>query len=276
MPADPGHGSVGHSLWAAQCELDCPSEEGGFGRLFSPYAQECFFRPWIETVFGHHGRPVSGTSSALANLMSPHAADAARAFVEACAILFPLASEHASTLDRRARATAFNETSWLIAGIAMLADWIGSNQLWFPYVKPDDDLVTYWRKAQWKAEKAMRFSGLSPPVVSPGFSLRDALAVAEKVPDGPVPSDLQTWALTEFAPAGQSLVIIEDLTGSGKTEAALIASHRLMAAGLAGGLYWALPTMATANALYKRLAASYRRLFPTTRSRSRSPTASAT
>ena len=51
------------------------------------------------------------------------------------------------------------------------------------------------------------------------------------------------------------------MTGGGKTEAALILAHRLLAAGRARGLYVALPTMATANAMYDRLAACYRRLF---------------
>jgi CRISPR-associated endonuclease/helicase Cas3 len=54
---------------------------------------------------------------------------------------------------------------------------------------------------------------------------------------------------------------VEDVTGGGKTEVALILAHRLLAAARARGLYLALPTMATANAMYDRLAASYRRLF---------------
>src|SRR5262249_9039299 len=57
------------------------------------------------------------------------------------------------------------------------------------------------------------------------------------------------------------LAIIEDVTGSGKSEAALIFAARLLSGGRADGLYFALPTMATANAMYDRLAASYRRLF---------------
>ena len=62
-------------------------------------------------------------------------------------------------------------------------------------------------------------------------------------------------------PSGPALFVVEDLTGSGKTEAALILAHRLMVAGRAEGLYVALPTMATANAMFDRLAESYRRLF---------------
>ncbi len=71
---------------------------------------------------------------------------------------------------------------------------------------------------------------------------------------------LQQWAET-IEIRGPSIVVIEDLTGAGKTEAAIVAAHRLMRAGAADGLYWALPTMATADALYARLARSYGRLF---------------
>src|SRR5271165_6142740 len=49
--------------------------------------------------------------------------------------------------------------------------------------------------------------------------------------------------------------------GSGKTEAAIILAHRLMKNGSASGIYFALPTMATADALYARIAAIFRRLF---------------
>src|SRR5262249_39719522 len=66
-------------------------------------------------------------------------------------------------------------------------------------------------------------------------------------------------------PEGPLLFIIEDMTGSGKTEAAVVLSHRLMLAGRAKGLYVALPTMATANAMFTRLASSYRPLFDETR-----------
>ncbi|MCW2318973.1 CRISPR-associated helicase Cas3 [Rhodoblastus acidophilus] len=51
------------------------------------------------------------------------------------------------------------------------------------------------------------------------------------------------------------------MTGAGKTEAALILAHRLMLAGKADGVFMALPTMATANAIYGRLGKIYRRLF---------------
>ena len=56
------------------------------------------------------------------------------------------------------------------------------------------------------------------------------------------------------------IFIIEDATGSGKTEAAIILAHRLMASG-GSGVYIALPTMATANAIYGRVKDVAERIF---------------
>ena len=77
------------------------------------------------------------------------------------------------------------------------------------------------------------------------------------------PSPMQEWARDVDLPAGPALFIIEDETGSGKTEAAVMLAHRLIASGAADGLYVALPTMATANAMFDRLAGAYRHLFAT-------------
>lgn len=62
-------------------------------------------------------------------------------------------------------------------------------------------------------------------------------------------------------PAGPMLAIVEDVTGSGKTEAALLLASRLMRSGLASGVFMAMPTMATANAMYGRLEVCYLSLF---------------
>ena len=74
--------------------------------------------------------------------------------------------------------------------------------------------------------------------------------------------------LAEEAPLkdGAQLFILEDTTGAGKTEAAIMLAARMMAAGKGEGLYFALPTMATANAMYERLAVTYQKLFETSAS----------
>ena len=74
--------------------------------------------------------------------------------------------------------------------------------------------------------------------------------------------------LAEEAPLkdGAQLFILEDTTGAGKTEAAIMLAARMMEAGKGEGLYFALPTMATANAMYGRLAGTYQKLFETSAS----------
>ena len=64
-------------------------------------------------------------------------------------------------------------------------------------------------------------------------------------------------------PDEPTLVLIEDETGSGKTEAALILAQRMMQAGKGHGLFFALPTMATANAMFDRAADLVSRMFET-------------
>ena len=72
---------------------------------------------------------------------------------------------------------------------------------------------------------------------------------------------LQEYAINERLNDIPQIFILEDVTGAGKTEAALILTHRLLSAGLADGLYMALPTMATSNAMYQRLGKVYRRFY---------------
>lgn len=155
-------------------------------------------------------------------------------------------------------AEALLQLEWRLAGLTVQADWIGSRQEWFPYVSPDDvaDASGYfWNHALRHAQAAIVRAGLAPVSASP-FQ-----GIAHLFPHIRTPSPVQALMEVASLPTGPTLVVIEDMTGSGKTEAALVAAHRLMAAGRANGLFVALPTMATANAMFDRLAMAYRSLF---------------
>ena len=60
---------------------------------------------------------------------------------------------------------------------------------------------------------------------------------------------------------GPQLIVIEEVTGGGKTEAALTLAARLLVAREADGIYLALPTMATADAMHSRVERVYQRFF---------------
>ena len=152
-------------------------------------------------------------------------------------------------------ATAFQH---MFLGLCTLADWIGSNEIYFPFcAEPDDDYMTGARKKAHQAvddvgldlnEQRRQFAGspdfgaLFPHIVHP-------------------PNAIQQAAALDTSPE-ERLVIIESETGSGKTEAALWRFSRMYQAGLVDGLYFALPTRAAASQIHRRVKDFVERLFP--------------
>ena len=217
-------------------------------------ARERAWTPLVSAVAGHHGAPPEyGGDEGLASLrpdFGQAGIEAAHAFIEhAHALLAPPRRVSALTTGRAKRA------SHALAGLAVLADWIGSRQEWFPYCEPSDDLETHWSAARGRARRAVREAGIVPAPA------RRSLDYGALLGSRASPSPMQRWAREAKLPDGPALFLIEDETGSGKTEAALMLAHRLIACGATDGLYVALPTMATANAMFDRLAAAYRLLF---------------
>mgnify|MGYP005846062465 CR=1 FL=1 len=206
-------------------------------------------------VAGHHGvpseldlgqlpvgpRPSPKLRATIANIGS--GADPARAHLEALASLWPDASLGEVSL------TDAKRLSWWLAGLCTVADWIGSNTQWFPPQDPVHSPSKYLAIARGLAERAVAEAGVGGAHVRPGglfdFSFRPMQRKAVEIPlvDGPM------------------LAVIEDETGAGKTEAALMLAQRMLLAGKGRGLYFALPTMATADAMFSRTAEVLGRLF---------------
>lgn len=212
--------------------------------------------PLLRAVAGHHGAPPmddEGLRYVASRAVCATCRDAAQAFIAtAFALLKP------ERLARPAQAAECQRLSWSLAGLLTLADWIGSAQHWFPYVEAEAlrDPSGYWHgHALPRADAALAEAGLAPARVSRfgGFG--------RIFPAITAPTPVQRWAEEAALPDGPVLAVIEDLTGSGKTEAAVTLAHRLLAAGKGEGLFVALPTMATANAMFGRLASAYRALF---------------
>ena len=216
-----------------------------------PGADVRALRLLVSAVFGHHGSPptADGPGALRADFGTAGIA-AARLFVGEIWDFFSLGEAWPYLdLERTRRA------SFALAGLAVLADWIGSKQEWFPYSDPVEDLSEYWQRALDRAAFAVSQAGVIPSPTSARVSYLDL--VRENV----TPSPMQKWARDVELPDGPALYLLEDETGSGKTEAAAMLAHRLMQSGAAEGLYLALPTMATANAMFDRLAECYRALF---------------
>ncbi len=210
--------------------------------------------PIVSAVAGHHGAPPDPPPPRdnLRPDFGRQGIEAARLFAdEARRLLAPPEPPANADRDRLRRA------SFLVAGLAVLADWIGSRQEWFPYRAPDDfsGLDAYWEYARGRAKIAIREVGVEAAAPA------GRLGYGDLIGRGAAPGPMQRWAGKVELPDGPALFVVEDETGSGKTEAAAMLAHRLMAARRANGFYFALPTMATANAMFDRLGKALPRLF---------------
>lgn len=151
---------------------------------------------------------------------------------------------------------AFKLTSWLLAGIVIVSDWIGSSNEHFAYLSESIPLDEYWKEyALQSAEKALADSGVLPSSLSLISDMKKLF------PEIEVPSPMQEYVSACPVVNRAQLFILEDATGSGKTESSLCLAHRIMIQGTANGLYFGLPTMATSNAMYGRLADLYKNLY---------------
>jgi CRISPR-associated endonuclease/helicase Cas3 len=202
--------------------------------------------PLLSAITGHHGGP-RGANDDLARYEGRWIAlDTATAYDYAAQIIdffgwrqgFP---------DRQSAVKA----SYLLNGLVTLCDWLGSGDE-FCWIETDMPLAEYWEG------RALPTARSVVDRVAPALLRRPTPAAPRRFIDlfkGFKPYPMQSACARLFdtpLPEGPLLFIIEDATGSGKTEAADYIAHRLLAAGRAEGLYVGLPTMATADKAYLR------------------------
>ncbi len=203
-------------------------------------------------VAGHHGGPPehldSRKSGDQAEQIGTEANEVAPKVIRTVARLFPNASL-AELKESDAR-----RLSWVLCGLTVQADWIGSNTEWFGPGDAETPVAQYWTDACRRAEAAIARAGLLRTRPLPDGDER-------VLPPSQTPRPMQEAVADSELPDGACLALIEDATGAGKTEAALILAARMMAAGKASGFFFALPTMATSNAMLARLESIVPRLF---------------
>jgi CRISPR-associated endonuclease/helicase Cas3 len=260
VPSDPcksytqRHDTLGWLLWSSHLA-------GKFPGAHCTDSDEEFWEIWMRASAGHHGKPPRECSAGgllklrAEDFFLPEDVVAAEEFAsDMAALLLPDQIPPTNGTLRKILRTH----SWRLAGLAVLADWLGSNSDYFPYQTKPQVLQEYWTTVACpKANDAAREAGLNAQEVR---AWKDAKSL---FPDFAELTPLQKYAATVEIMSEPQLFLLEDATGAGKTEAALILAHRLMAAGRATGLYFALPTMATANQMYGRVGRVYRRMYQT-------------
>ncbi len=203
---------------------------------------------WLAAVTGHHGDycEIGGTRIDTVEANGPiieHDRQARHDWIFALEALFLApagltlnAPPPASSLPARA----------LLAGFCASSDWLGSNADVFGYQAPSTPLNTYFdeRVTQIQCDHLLENFGLI--ATSRAYPGLQALLSGNESPRG-VQTEIDTLS------AVPGLTLIEAPTGSGKTEAALAYAWRLLAAGAADSIVFALPTQATANAMLARI-----------------------
>lgn len=221
---DTRHDSLGWSLWSRIAGDVLAGVAGGK----NPIAANAILR----CATGHHGKPPSaigaGTRIIAEAYFNPQDIQAGLDWSIWATNYFKPAFP---------KAAAIESASWWIAGIITLADWIGSNIDWFPYVQEVMGTQEYFERALLRADLAILESGVVLPQPHRSY--------AQLFPSY-VPTDVQQAVLDLPTKGAAFFLVVEESTGGGKTEAALSA---------AGGsnFYFGLPTMATSNGLWSRV-----------------------
>ena len=204
-------------------------------------------------VLAHHGRPVAclsdPTISDWDNLSSPEFDWRAETNTLRGVMMQWFGEAFGGEAGPLPKAARFHHE---VAGLVVLADWLGSNEHIFKYSSPLD--VEYRQVAQERAACALEM-----------FRPNADLLAARPAPDftkltgyaSPNPAQAVAGAVEPTA----KLVILEAETGSGKTEAALWRFAQLLAVGKVSSLYFAVPTRAAARQLHGRVVEAMQRVF---------------
>lgn len=145
-------------------------------------------------------------------------------------------------------------TQVLLCGIVIVADWIASSLDLFPLIDIEQDRMP---PVDQVARRQAGWSRLRLPVRWAAAALGDDLDAAfRRRFQKPTVRPLQVAAAeaARHAPGtpATGILVVEAPMGSGKTEAALLAVEELAAQSGADGCFIALPTRATADAMFSR------------------------
>ena len=190
-------------------------------------------------VLSHHGDPIDlrRANSADAQLWDEKAYDDLREL----GVFMRENWSEAWSDDETGRLPSNARFQHMFAGLVALADWLGSDTEFFPLDRVQYESL-FWSRQQ--AVIAVREIGLAlgrvPPAAPKTF--REAFGVT--------PRPLQCKAATMRL---GHIMVLEDETGSGKTEAAMWIWRRLHDGGLVDGLYFALPTRSAATQIHRRI-----------------------
>jgi CRISPR-associated endonuclease/helicase Cas3 len=248
---DPKRSGYRHELVGFTTILDWFKTQG------FPADRKSFAYGLASVVMGHHGSSANDKTQTLLE--------------SAFADMF-LGDRHWSDirmelLDWGAEATGFSQcvdtlqsrplrrrTQILLTALVIIADWIASDKYLFP-LNDDSGIAIARFDAAARARKAWRRLDLPRPwKVNDAGQPPDELFAQQFAIPGAQLRPVQRAAVDAAQRMEKpGLLIVEANMGEGKTEAALLAAEILAGKFHCGGIYYALPSQATANAMFTRI-----------------------
>lgn len=201
-----------------------------------------------DAVGCHHGERASPTS--IFHLEYDRRAMGEDDWVRARRALFEALLPVFAPTRRPEKETLTGPDFMLLAGLTSFVDWIGSNEEWFPFGRPEDcdDLPRWFQRRRTSADQALDAIGWTART-----PLSSGQQTFEEVFPPFSPRPLQQAMIDTLADLHQpAVLLVEAPMGEGKTEAAFFAHLELQRRLGHRGLYVALPTKATGNAMFAR------------------------
>ena len=235
----------------AEAGLPLEDDYGGgtetrHGLLSHEILRRCGFDDSVSSILGgHHGKPPSYEQ--LKTLRSYKKScgfkDERWTQVQSELLQFALGCARLQ-IDSNATLRISKPVQALLCGLVILSDWIASDEELFPLVEPEVSGVDSSRRAEAAFEALALPDRWVPEQDWDGLYLR-RFEIEEERP-------VQAAAM-RIAQMGPGIMVIEAPMGEGKTEAALAAAEILASKSGRGGVYFALPTQATSDAMFKRV-----------------------
>lgn len=202
-------------------------------------------RAWFSILGGHHGAFPSMEKKPAPLINEP------AEWKDARFRLLDLGVRHLGLTQ--ADIDTFAQLSWeipdqaVVTGLLVAADWVGSSTWNFPY---DCDSGTDQERRAIEGQRRMNLGGrwTPSPVDSEAFQQRFSL------PSGSAMRPVQEAVVeTVRTMDGPGLILVEDATGGGKTEAALMAADVWADRLGMDGVFFGQPTRVTSDAMFNRV-----------------------
>ncbi len=141
-------------------------------------------------------------------------------------------------------------SQFVLSGLLIMADWIASNTVYFPLI-PLSENGSESVYCSERTEQAWEKLNLPSPWESMLYYIDTPTFEGEF---GFAPNPVQRSVIDAISGSSDpGICIIEAPMGCGKTEAALAAAELMAAKKGCGGIFFGLPTQATANGIFPRL-----------------------